>query len=94
MKWAGKDFRNVNDVDPIVLYGKDGQREWCKDYGHARLRLVQFRGQVSTAMVYDNFPIIDIFKYVSEDVVFGAMDNKLLPEDGTYYFYLRRIKTA
>lgn len=43
-------------------------------------------------MVYDDFPIIDPFRYVSEDVVMGAMDTKLEPNAGTYFFYLNRIK--
>lgn len=47
---------------------------------------------VTTAMIYDNFPILDPFRYVSEDVVMGAMDTKLQPDDGTYFFYLTRIK--
>lgn len=50
---------------------------------------------VTTAMVYDNFPILDPFRYVSEDVVMGAMDSKVQgPNDGTYYFYLTRIKDS
>lgn len=49
---------------------------------------------VTAGMVYDNFPIIDPFRYVSEDVVMGAMDTKLQqPGDGTYFFYLNRIKS-
>lgn len=41
-------------------------------------------------MVYDKFPIIDAFRYVDENTVVGAMDNKELQQSGTYYFYLRR----
>lgn len=43
-------------------------------------------------MIYDKFPIIDTFRYVGEDTVIGAMDNKDdKPGEGTYYFYLTRI---
>ncbi|KPM38345.1 hypothetical protein AK830_g8233 [Neonectria ditissima] len=90
-KWAGKDFRSVDDVDPIMLYDEEGSRNWYEQYGHAQLREVKYRGVVSTAMVYDKFPIIDSFRYVSENVVIGAMDNKDLKDVGTYYFYLTRI---
>lgn len=46
-------------------------------------------------MVYDNHPIIDAFRYVDEDTVFGAMDNKVNPPgEGTYYFYLARFPKA
>lgn len=46
-------------------------------------------------MIYDNLPILDPFRYVSEDVLMGAMDSKIQqPGDGTYYFYLTRIKDS
>jgi hypothetical protein len=38
-------------------------------------------------MVYDDFPIIDYFRYVKEDLIAGAMDAKTAA-GGTYYFYL------
>ncbi|KAF7532758.1 hypothetical protein G7054_g7703 [Neopestalotiopsis clavispora] len=91
--WAGKTFRTVEDVDPIVLYNDAGARIWCKDYGNAQLREVKFRGIISAAMIYDNFPIIDSFRFVSDNIVIGAMDNKLVPKEaGTYYFYLRKLE--
>ncbi|KAE8371640.1 hypothetical protein BDV26DRAFT_298601 [Aspergillus bertholletiae] len=91
-RWAGKNFRSVGDVEPIVLYDESNARVWCKDYGNAQLREVKFRGVVSACMIYDNFPIIDSFRAISESVVIGGMDNKLVPKEaGTYYFYLRKI---
>ncbi|KAL2683149.1 hypothetical protein Neosp_007616 [[Neocosmospora] mangrovei] len=90
--WAGKNFHTVDDVEPIVLYDSAGARVWNKDYGKAQLRETKFRGVVSAAMIYDNFPIIDSFRYISHNVVIGGMDNKLIPKEaGTYYFYLRKI---
>ncbi|OBR06959.1 FAD binding domain-containing protein [Colletotrichum higginsianum IMI 349063] len=89
-KWAGKDFRSVDDVDPIMRYDKDGKRTWLSEYGHARVREVRFRGVVTASMVYDKFPIIDSFRYVDDNTVIGAMDNKDIRGFGTYYFYLRR----
>ncbi|KAI8169321.1 hypothetical protein K4K49_000688 [Colletotrichum sp. SAR 10_70] len=89
-KWAGKDFRSVDDVDPIMVYGDEGKRTWLSDYGHARIREVKYRGVVTAAMVYDKFPIIDAFRYVDENTVIGAMDTKDLKDAGTYYFYLKR----
>ncbi|KAJ5116838.1 hypothetical protein N7456_001186 [Penicillium angulare] len=88
MKWAGKDFRSAEDVDPIMVYKDDGSRSWNEDWGHARLRQIEWRGVLSTAMVYDDFPIIDYFRYVSEDVLAGAMDAKQV--GGTYFFYLHK----
>ncbi|KAI9150674.1 hypothetical protein HJFPF1_10449 [Paramyrothecium foliicola] len=90
-KWAGKNFRAINDVDPMILYGESGQRYWSEEHGNARLREVNFRGVVSAAMIYDKFPIIDSFRFVTRDLVCGAMDSKQFEAAGTYYFYLRRI---
>lgn len=36
-KWAGKDFRSADDVDPIMLFKEDGSRVWLDTYGHARV---------------------------------------------------------
>jgi hypothetical protein len=50
-----------------------------------------FRGVTSAAMIYDNKPIFDHFRYVGEDLVMGAMEcPKLMGDAGTYYFYLIR----
>jgi len=94
MKWAGKNFRSVDDVDPIIVYGDDGKRVWKEEWGHARVRQVKYRGKVSAAMIYDNHPIIDSFRYVNENLVAGAMETTAFKESevGVYIFYLERIK--
>ncbi|CAI7575760.1 unnamed protein product [Penicillium pancosmium] len=86
LKWAGKDFRSTEDVDPIMVYKEDGSRAWNEDWGHARLRPMQYRGGNTTAMIYDDKPIIDYFKYVNDTLLLGAMDAKSAP--GTFFFYL------
>ncbi|KAJ5110438.1 hypothetical protein N7532_000973 [Penicillium argentinense] len=88
MNWAGKDFRSTEDVDPIVVYKDDGSRVWNADWGHARLRPMEYRGVVTTAMIYDDQPIIDYFRYVRDDLLLGAMDAK--KADGTFFFYLHK----
>lgn len=93
MRWAGKSFRDVNDVDPIVVYDEQEKRKASEVFGAsaARLRKVELWGTLSVSMVYDKHPIIDQFRYVSEDLVAGAMDVK--PDTGrVYYFYLKRNK--
>jgi hypothetical protein len=57
-----------------------------------QLREVKYRGVISTAMIYDNFPIIDHFRYVNDDMVAGAMDTKMYGDVGMYYFHLTRMK--
>lgn len=44
-------------------------------------------------MVYDKVPVIDNFRYVTENMVIGAMDSKVDNEHGNYYFYLKRLKS-
>jgi hypothetical protein len=43
-------------------------------------------------MVYDRFAVIDNFRYVSQDLIAGAMDNRAVESEGTYFFYIKRIK--
>ncbi|KAB8202249.1 hypothetical protein BDV34DRAFT_237097 [Aspergillus parasiticus] len=91
MKWAGKDFRSVDDGDPIMVHDAEGNRIWKEDWGHCSLREMVYRGVTSTAMIYDQKPIFDHFRYVTDDMVAGAMDTpKLFGAKGTYYFYLTR----
>lgn len=54
----------------------------------ARLSMVEYRGRVSAAMVYDQKPIIDHFRRVDDETVLGAMDMKGVAEP--YFFLLRR----
>jgi hypothetical protein len=38
LHWAGKTFRGVDDVDPIVVYDQTtGERKWNADWGHAQV---------------------------------------------------------
>jgi hypothetical protein len=54
-----------------------------------------FRGVVSTAMIYDNKPIFDHFRYVNENTVAGVMDAPKVmgTQNGFYYFFLTRRKS-
>ncbi|OWA37533.1 hypothetical protein B9G55_05630 [Saccharibacillus sp. O16] len=58
----------------------------------ARLRQIQYRDQLSAAMVYDNKAIIDVFRKVDDDTLLGLMDIKSpnLDPDQTYFFVLYR----
>lgn len=92
-RWAGKEFRSVDDVDPIYNYNDNGDRVFDSEQGHASLREMVYRGVTSTAMIYDDKPIFDHFRFVDKDMVMGAMDApKLKMEGGIYYFYLTRRK--
>jgi len=54
----------------------------------ARLRMMQFRGGVTAAMVYDEVPIQDVFRRLGEDAVLGLMDMKGMEQP--FFFVLRR----
>lgn len=56
--------------------------------GRARLRLVEHRGVQTVAMVYDQKPIIDVFRKVSDSTLLGVMDCRGLDEP--YFFVLDR----
>ncbi|MEV6769029.1 DUF4334 domain-containing protein [Nocardia sp. NPDC051030] len=54
----------------------------------ARLRNLEFRGKSSAAMIYDDLPIIDVFRRVDADTLLGVMDKRGLAEP--YFFTLFR----
>lgn len=54
----------------------------------ARLRPAQYRGVMTTAMIYDQLAIIDYFRMVDANTLLGAMDRR--GDEGTYFFVLRR----
>jgi len=54
----------------------------------ARLRTTEFRGVASATMIYDQLPINDVFRKLSDDSVLGAMDLRGLRRP--YFFALTR----
>ncbi|MEX5721028.1 DUF4334 domain-containing protein [Geodermatophilus maliterrae] len=54
----------------------------------ARLRTVEHRGVVTTALVYDRLPVVDVFRQVTADVLLGLMDMRGL--SCPYVFVLER----
>jgi hypothetical protein len=42
----------------------------------ARLRMIEDRGCLTAAMIYDQLPIIDVFRKVDGDTVMGRMDER------------------
>lgn len=58
----------------------------------ARLRMTSFRGRLSASMIYDDLPIVDVFRRVDADTVLGLMDMKGL--DRPFFFVLRRSASS
>ena len=54
----------------------------------ARARMIEFRGKSSATMVYDEKPIHDHFRKISENMVLGIMDLKSITQP--YFFILER----
>jgi hypothetical protein len=54
----------------------------------ARVRMLEYRGQVSASMIYDNLPIIDSFRLIDHNTLLGAMDLKGMTQP--FLFRLRR----
>lgn len=86
--WAGKRFTAVNDVNPIMSADADDQLVVNDVMGTASLRRVEYRGVVTATMVYDQHPIFDHFRRVSDTELLGVMDSK--GDEMPLYFYLMR----
>lgn len=54
----------------------------------ARLRMMEHRGKVSASMIYDDLPVIDIFRAIDEATLLGVMDLRGMPDP--LFFLLRR----
>ncbi len=85
IKWHGKRFDSADRVQALV--GKSLGLKMHFPLGTAVLRRVEFRGQVSAAMIYDRRPIIDHFRRIDDQTVMGIMDQRGKIE---IYFYLER----
>lgn len=102
LNWYGKAFHDAENVDPLLFTGLNGEvfavdpvpvmdaRRLIQAPGSkARMRMVEHRGVLSGAMIYDNLPIHDHFRRVKEGVLFGMMDWK--GDQTPYFFVLEKV---
>ncbi|WP_298446424.1 DUF4334 domain-containing protein [Gordonia sp. (in: high G+C Gram-positive bacteria)] len=68
--------------------GKTAFRALRTTAPRARLRTVDYGGIASAAMVYDDLPIIDHFRRLDQNTLFGLMDRR--GDEQTCYFLLER----
>lgn len=54
----------------------------------ARLRMMEYRHKLSATMIYDEVPIHDVFRKISDNTVLGLMDYKAATTP--FFFVLRR----
>ncbi|MFE7053885.1 DUF4334 domain-containing protein [Streptomyces californicus] len=93
--WHGKRFRSLEEAEPLICRGPDGSlhSDTTSGKGGASLWNIEFRGEVTAAMVYDGMPVVDHFKQVDPDTLLGVMNGKAAPlsRDGhLFYFGLER----
>jgi hypothetical protein len=88
IKWYGKRFVSAEHVDPLMCRAEDGSIYSYTNLGLAQLREMSCRGKLSAALIYDQQPIMDYFRKVTNDVVIGLGDIKGKPLD--FFFHLTR----
>lgn len=88
IKWYGKRFVSRTHVEPLLCYAADGSIYSYDKLGVAQLREVAFNGKVSASLIYDQHPIMDYFRKVTNDIVLGLGDVKGKPTD--FFFHLTR----
>ena len=57
-----------------------------------RVRSLRHRDVVTSALVYDRLPVIDVLRRVTDDVLVGLMDMRGVPQP--YFFLLHRDRPA
>lgn len=100
-KWFGKNFKSELDSMPLLCYNDEGKLYSNKtmNNGEASLWDINFRGKVSSTMVYDGVAIFDHFRKVDDNTLIGIMNGKKVSgkrdiiENGRYYFfYLEKLE--
>lgn len=86
--WFGKRFISRDYAEPLLCRSADGRVYSCTKLGGARLREAAIFGTTSASLIYDQQPIVDYFRMVTEQLVIGLADIKGRPLD--FFFHLRR----
>ncbi|MFD5395138.1 DUF4334 domain-containing protein [Streptomyces sp. NPDC127097] len=92
MRWYGKRFVDADHVEPLLCRDENGTVFSYEEMGLATLREVVHRGKQSTAMVYDQLPIIDHFRRLTDNALLCVMDKKDSPTD--FFFHLTRVPAS
>ncbi|GAA3385196.1 DUF4334 domain-containing protein [Cryptosporangium minutisporangium] len=95
-RWYGKTFVSPMDAKPLMCRDENGRlysNTALGRGGEASLWEVEFRGEVTATMVYDNQPVFDHFKWVDDRTLMGIMNGKsplVFHRSRHYYFLLER----
>jgi len=85
-KWLGKHFISAEKAKAQVWSVLGFKISF--GLGNSRLRRIEFRDKVSTALIYNYLPLIDHFRKVDDKILMGIMEIKGRIQ---VYFYLQRI---
>lgn len=90
INWYGKRFISASHVEPLLCTAEDGSVYSYENLGVAQLREINHGGKVGASLIYDQHPIMDYFRKVTDDIVIGLGDIKGKPLD--FFFHLTREK--
>lgn len=95
-RWHGKRFVSPEEAHPLMCRDESGALVSNSELGKgiASLWDVEFRGEVTAAMVYDGQPVVDHFKRVDDDVLLGVMNGKGVTVRGRHYYFVLERDTA
>lgn len=88
LRWAGKAFRAVDDIDPDDLSRRSRRAIRQRRHGRSAPGARRVRRVSTATMKYDSHPVSDHFRRVSDDLVLGVMDRE--GEDQPLIFFLSR----
>ncbi|MQY20642.1 DUF4334 domain-containing protein [Nocardia macrotermitis] len=91
--WYGKTFLSAFEAKPLICRAEDGSLFSNLELGgggEASLWNIEFRGEVTATMVYDNRPIFDHFKLLDGTTLMGIMNGRpeLVLANGEYFYFL------
>ncbi len=88
-RWHGKHFVDADNAKPNICVDADGSL-YASGAG-ASLWMIEFRGEVTASLVYDDEPVLDHFKRVDDANVVGVMNRRIDRQTDTWlYFWLER----
>jgi len=94
IRWYGKTFISQLEAKPLICKDADGNfySDTTSMKGEASLWPIDFRGKVSTSMIYDGVPVLAHFRKVNSNTLVAIMDGKDVLDQGKhFYFFLERI---
>lgn len=90
INWYGKRFVSREHAEPLLCRKEDGTVYAWEKWGAAQLREVAYGGKLQASLIYDEKPMMDYFRKVTDDMVIGLGDIK--GQATEFFFWLERDK--